>query len=74
VPPLALVDVHLSPIAILAQRFCKLVGGSARVLVRDGAAAAAQFFIAQFFIFYLCFFVLQLEFLVFVSCSFNKVK
>ncbi len=68
-PPLALVDVHLSPIAILAQRFCKLVAGSARVLVRDGAAAAAQFFI-----FYLCFFVLQLEFLVFVSCSFNKVK
>ncbi len=43
-PPLAIVDVHLSPIAILAQRFCKLVGGSARVLVRDGAAAAAQLF------------------------------
>jgi hypothetical protein len=67
VPSLALVDVHLSPRAIVAQRFCKLV----RDLHVCSSGMEQQ--LLHNFIFFGCFVLFCSWNFSFVSCSFNKV-
>jgi hypothetical protein len=48
VPPRSLVDAHLSRNSDSCTKILQVSGGSARVLIGDGAAAAAQFFLLCF--------------------------
>ncbi len=68
VPSLALVDVHLSPIAIVAQRFCKLVRD-----LHVCSSGMEQQLLHKFF-FWWCFVLFCCWNFSFVSCSFNKVS